>query len=173
MITLNLNNKNHELNITNDGKHTVLEEVYKEEFSFWGKYNPEWQHFVPMSDYFDKLNDLELDIMLIPREDSYFNRCKSNLKFLEASMLEIPVIAQGFTDGKSPYENDKEYLLLASNKQEWVDKTLKLINSKDLRIKLGKMAKDYVLKNYNIKDYAINYQELYNQYVYYKKNNNK
>ena len=42
--------------------------------------------------------------MLIPRGENYFNRCKSNIKFLEASMCEIPVIAQSFTTNDSPYD---------------------------------------------------------------------
>ena len=62
-----------------------------------------------MIDYFDTLNDLELDIMMIPRKDNYFNKCKSNIKFLEASMCEIPVITNYFKD--SPYEKDGDYVV--------------------------------------------------------------
>jgi glycosyltransferase involved in cell wall biosynthesis len=128
-------------------------ELYRPEFDFWKQYNPEWHSFVAHPDYNSKLNDLKLDIMLIPRFDSYFNRAKSNLKFLEASMCEIPVIAQSFSDGLSPYEvneSDRQYMLLASSTDDWIEKTLSLIDNKEKRLEMGKMAHQYVLKEYNI-----------------------
>lgn len=126
-----------------------LNELYKPETEFWNQYNVEWQPFVNIQDYFDTLNNLKLDIMLIPRQDNYFNRCKSNLKFLEASMLEIPVIAQTFGDGNSPYDVDKEVVILAKTPEEWIEKTLVLIEDKG-RKKIGKKNKKYVLKKYSI-----------------------
>lgn len=135
-------------------KYTQLAvELYSPEFEFWNKYNPEWHHFCPMSEYMYNLNDLRLDIMLIPRYDSYFNRAKSNLKFLEASMCKVPVVAQSFSDGLSPYQTSKQddkYLLLANTKDEWIEQTEKLIDSKELRDKMGDMAFDYVIENYSI-----------------------
>jgi len=50
----------------------------------------------------------KLDMIIIPRSDSMFNRCKSNLKFLENSMLEIPSVCQSFSTGDSPYEENHE-----------------------------------------------------------------
>ncbi len=55
-----------------------------------------------------KLNELKIDIFLLPRKDNYFNRYKSNLKFLEASMVEAMYISQGFLDNQSPYEQNEE-----------------------------------------------------------------
>ena len=131
----------------------LLRKLYKEEIYFWDKYNIEWQPFVPMSEYFETLNELRLDIMLIPRQDNYFNRCKSNIKFLEASMLEIPVIAQGFKDGNSPYQKDivnGENGLIAITKNDWKKHIKYLIKNKQQRLIIGKNAYHYTLKNYNI-----------------------
>lgn len=131
-----------------------INNAYREEMKFWKNYNVELHHFVPQNEYNEALNDLELDIMLIPRHDSYFNRAKSNIKFLEASMLEIPVIAQGFQDGKSPYQgNDGEYLRLAYTSDDFINHTEELIESKEQRRALGKQAKEYVLANYDINDH--------------------
>lgn len=127
------------------------------EIAFWNTMNIEWQHAVNMADYFQTLNNLELDIMLIPRADNYFNRCKSNVKFLEASMLEIPVIAQGFADGKSPYQVDKEdadHLLIVNTEEDWYIAIDKLVASKSLRRSIGSKAKKYVTRKYNIKKTA-------------------
>jgi glycosyltransferase involved in cell wall biosynthesis len=117
--------------------------------------NIEWHHAVPLADYMDKLNDLRLDIMLIPREDNYFNRCKSNVKFLEASMCEVPVIAQGFPDGNSPYQGvDEKQLVICNTIDEWSVAVNALILDKSRRTEMGKSAKKYVLENYNINNNA-------------------
>ena len=114
----------------------------------------EWQPNVPMKDYSETLNNLKLDIMLIPRYDTYFNKCKSNIKFLEASMLEIPVVASSFPSG--PYEEIEqgETGYKAKDINEFKKYTEKLINNKELRRKIGKQAKEYVLSKYNIEDNA-------------------
>jgi glycosyltransferase involved in cell wall biosynthesis len=127
---------------------------YKPEYEFWMSYGVEWQPFVPMRDYIETLNSLKLDLLLIPRSDDYFNRCKSNLKFLEASMLEIPVVAQGFEDGNSPYQDpeDSKHMKVVVDNSKWLDEILPLLESKDLRHEQGKKAREYVLKRYNIKD---------------------
>lgn len=133
----------------------MVQSFYQEEYKFWESLNIEWQPFVEQADYNDTLNKLALDIMLIPRADNYFNRCKSNVKFLEAAMCEIPVIAQGFPDGKSPYEvnpDDAKHMIIIKNPEEWVEMTEALIKDKDLRRSIGKEAREYVIKNYNINE---------------------
>lgn len=126
--------------------------------------NVEWQPFVDFDMYYDKLNELALDLMIIPRADNYFNRCKSNLKFLEASMFEIPCICQSFPDGKSPYEvnsEDTKHLILATNTNDWIEKIEDLIKDKDKRTQLGINAKKYVLDNYNIENKAYLWEKAY------------
>ena len=138
------------------------EEVHKREYSFWDKLkNIEQVPWCSMENYFDTLNELKLDIMMIPRADTYFNKCKSNIKFLEASMLEVPVITNYFKG--SPYENDKDNLvMIKDNKTEtWLTELDKLIKDKELRRKIGKEAKKYVLKNYNINNKAHLWEDAY------------
>lgn len=143
----------------------VVVPAHKKDYEFWeGFKNLEWTPLVDMKDYFDTLNNLKLDLMLIPRADRYFNRCKSNLKFLEASMLEIPVIAQGFTTGDSPYQqnpSDQEYMEIVVDNKDWIEKINFLINHKEDRRGMGKRAKEYVLKNYNIEDKIHLWEEAY------------
>jgi glycosyltransferase involved in cell wall biosynthesis len=134
-------------------KDTYTRNLYKEEYKFWESVDVEWQPLVPMEEYFDTLNNLKLDLMIIPRADNYFNRCKSNVKFLEASMLEIPVIASGFPDGKSPYEvdpEDAENLVLIKDVKDWIPKIEEMIVDKKKRVALGKKARKYVEEKYNI-----------------------
>lgn len=130
----------------------------KEDYEFWNSLdNIEWQPFVPITHYYHTINKLSLDLMVIPRKDSYFNRCKSNLKFLEASLLKIPVIAQGFDDGMSPYQvnpEDTEHMEIVTDNSLWYDKIVSLLLDENKRVTMAEKAYDYVLKNYNINDHA-------------------
>ena len=143
--------------------------MYKKELEFWASLkNVEWQPFVFIEEYFSTLNNLKLDMMLIPRNDDYFNRCKSNVKFLEASILEIPVIAQGFKDGLSPYQVNKEdstVMTICTEHNEWMPKIMELINNKELRREKGKLAREYILKNYNAHTKAKLWNETYKKYL--------
>lgn len=142
----------------------ITRELYSEEYKFWDSVDIEWQPFVMAEDYYTTLNELKLDMVIIPRADTYFNRCKSNLKFLENSMLEIPTIAQSFPTGDSPYEQnpeDKNYLLLAGNQEEWIAQIEKLINDKELRREMGRKAREYVEENYSIEKNAYKWRDAY------------
>lgn len=135
----------------------MMANAYEDEYNFLESMSVEWHATVNMDKYHDKLNDLKLDIMVIPRTDNYFNRCKSNLKFLESSMFKIPCVAQGFSDGKSPYQvnpEDSKHMTIVTDNSKWIEEIEKLIVDKELRREMGKKAKEYVLANYDINDHA-------------------
>lgn len=140
----------------------LVQEIYVGEYETLNSFkNVEWQPMVPASEYYETLNNLRLDIMIIPRTDTYFNRCKSNLKFLEASMLEIPVVGQAFADGKSPYQGDGDMMLLAHDTQEFVAQIERLIVDKELRRETGRKAREYVEEKYSIDNCAHLWEEAY------------
>lgn len=141
----------------------VVERTYKKEFAFWDSLpNLEHVEWVEIKDYPKALNKIRADIMIIPRKESYFNKCKSNIKFLEASMCEIPVVAQSFSTKDSPYDGLPEDICThADNVLEWREKLEKLISDKELRRTLGMRAKQYVLDNYNIKTKYKNWVSFY------------
>lgn len=144
----------------------IVKELYYSELELVEKIQDkiEWHGFVDHELYFDYLNDLRLDIMVIPRADNYFNRCKSNIKFLEASMYEIPVIAQGFPDKQSPYQQDPEdaeHMIIANNEDEFVQAIQELTENKEKRVTMGKKAREYVINKYNIADKAHLWKEAY------------
>jgi len=152
------------LSIPPKGENDIYKELYSEQYAYWSSVNIEWHPFVKVDEYYKVLNELKLDMVIIPRYDSYFNRCKSNLKFLENSMLEIPTIGQSFPTKDSPYEVNPEaakHLLLASNTEEFISQIEKLIANKDLRSQIGKDTKKYVLANYTISKNAYKWSEAY------------
>lgn len=144
----------------------MLREIYAGEYATLESFkNVEWHPMVEAHLYYETLNNLKLDIQIIPRKNTYFNRCKSNLKFLESSMLEIPVIAQAFSTGDSPYQQnpkDKDYLLLADTQEEWIAQIDKLIADKELRREMGRKAREYVEEEYSIANNINKWEEVYN-----------
>lgn len=136
--------------------------VFNEEYTFWNSIKKQQFPWCKRADYNKTLNEERLDIMLIPRKDNYFNRCKSNIKFLEASMCEIPVVAQSFSDG--PYEEITEDMgVLIKDNSKWKEEVERLINDKKLRREMGKKAREYVIKNYNINDHYSEWDNAYKQ----------
>jgi len=138
----------------------MVRKAWKKEIAYWDSIKCEWHPPVPVKDYMAKLNDLKLDIMLIPRLDSYFNRCKSNVKFLEASMCGIPVVGQGFDDGKSPYQKD-EHITVAFDENDWREKVYDLVNNKRKRDTIGANARQYVIDNYDINNHKHEFRDAY------------
>jgi len=151
----------------NDNPTKLMREIYQGEYAILESMkNLEWVPLVPVEEYYSKLNSLKLDLQIIPRQDNYFNRCKSNIKFLESSMLEIPCVAQGFPDGKSPYQvnpEDSKHMLIAQTSEEWIEKIEELIADKDKRRKMGKEAREYVEENYDISRKCNLWEEAYGQ----------
>ncbi|AUI67103.1 MULTISPECIES: glycosyltransferase [Glaesserella] len=90
----------------------------------------------------------ECDISIAPLENSITNHAKSNIKYLEASILKIPSICsplQSFTDVVIHNKNG----LLANSDKEWYECFIKLINSRDLRKCLAEQAYTDVNKGYS------------------------
>lgn len=147
----------------NRKQNPIVESIYRDEYKFMDSVDVEWHAAVNADLYYDKINSLKLDMMIIPREDNYFNRAKSNLKFLEASMFEIPVIAQGFADGKSPYQKpeDAEHMVIVTDNSQWIPEIEKMIADKDGRREQGRKAREYVIENYSIDKHAHKWEEAY------------
>lgn len=144
----------------------MIRELYHDEFKIMEEMEKwiEWHGFTDFEHYYDTLNGLKLDIMAIPRADHYFNRCKSNIKFLEASMFEIPCVAQGFSDGLSPYQVDKDdarHMIIANDQDEFEAAIRELAMDKDKRQRIGRAAKEYVLSKYDINNTAELWQNAY------------
>lgn len=143
-------------------KNPEVTKHFESEYDFWDSLDMEQIPWCPIEEYPTKLNEARLDIMLIPRRENYFNKCKSNIKFLEAAMCEVPVIAQSFPN--SPYEelNPNIGILVKDN---WREKIDELIENKALRRQIGKNAREYVLEHYNIEDNAYKWAKEYNKLI--------
>lgn len=111
---------------------------------------------VPASVWPNILATLNADIAIAPLEKNYFNKFKSQCKFLEYSINRIPAVYSGWfykdvEDGKNG--------LLANNEKEWVDKISYLIENAKERKQMGMNAFGYVINNKNIMDYLSKWEQ--------------
>lgn len=95
----------------------------------------------------------EYDIALMPLEASIFNDAKSNIKYQEASIFGIPSIVspcadfvEAVTDGVDGF--------IAHNSAQWHSAILKLAASHELRVAMGKKARQNVLARYGYQHVA-------------------
>lgn len=111
---------------------------------------------VKFADYPKKLAEIALDISVCPLEDNEFNRCKSNIKWMESSLSGAAVVASKVY----PYEYSIEHGktgYLATSENQWVKHISNLIENEDKRKEIVANAKKVILEKYNIdKDETIN-----------------
>ena len=145
--------------------------------------NVEFNHIGWKSEYFDHFNDsqqkmifgtsgykefpkflagLGIDILIAPLIDDDFNKGKSNIKWMEAAMCEIPIIcsdvypySNSITQGHDGY--------LAKTTSEWIKYFTLLIENKQKREEIGKNAKETVLKNYDVQKFLPKYVEVFEE----------
>lgn len=96
----------------------------------------------------------KLDIGIAPLEDTEFTRGKSHIKWMEYALRGTPVIAskvypyyKKIQGTETIIEGQTGYLATTSN--EFKRKLLKLIQDKDLRIKVGNNAKEFVVDKWH------------------------
>lgn len=103
----------------------------------------------PITDYEGYLRLLaECDINLAPLEPGIFNDCKSNIKFIEASLFAIPSICSprtAFRDMIVSGDNG----FLAETVEQWRACLTSLVGSDVVRVTMGRRAKQTVLLRYS------------------------
>lgn len=97
------------------------------------------------------------DIALAPSSPSKFHRAKSDLRFIEAAALQIPVVA----DPKlyKRVENRKTGLL-ASNPEQIYNQISLLIERPELRAQIGRNAFEYVERERNIETASLAWRDV-------------
>lgn len=131
----------------------------------YGGFRPKWLKDHPnidfkrvswhISKYPQELADLNIDLALAPLRDSEFNRCKSNIKWIEWSSIGVPMIGSNV----EPYKNTNGSIILTDNYVDDFTDTLKNnIGSIDKK-KWGLKLRKECLKNYNIKNESKNVLE--------------
>lgn len=120
---------------------------------------------VPAFDTFPHLmSEQAWDIAIAPITDEPFNHSKSHIKWMEYAMYEIPCIASNVypyresIQGTDVIVNRETGILSKDN--EWYDNLKLLIDNKDLRLQIGKNAKEYVTKEWHIKKHIYKWKDV-------------
>lgn len=117
-------------------------------------YNIETMLGVEFNAWPQRLNGLALDLALAPLRDTPFNRCKSNIKFLEYSIAKIPgvysptVYNPPFGGGHTPFDGNLGHI--AFNEDQWYRCIKNMILSKELREDITNKAYAHVTRRYNL-----------------------
>lgn len=105
------------------------------------------------ADFVNFFQRQEADIFIAPLVDNLFNRCKSEIKFLEYSTLGSATVASNL----EPYNNiirNGENGFLANNLAEWEAYLTQLIEDRDLRYKMSLNAQQTVRDDWLISNNA-------------------
>lgn len=87
------------------------------------------------------------DIVLAPLEENLFNRCKSDIKFLEYSICGYPGIYSNVGPYKESVKDGVTGILTGNTTNEWVAAMERMIEDFELRETLAKNALKYVEEN--------------------------
>ena len=104
------------------------------------------------------------DIGIIPLVNTEFNKCKSELKYIEFTALGVPIVASDVDAYKDTIEEGVTGFL-ANNEDEWVNKLSMLIEDPKLRNGILNNAREDILKNYNLKSRAKQWDEIFKNLI--------
>lgn len=86
------------------------------------------------------------DINLMPLEDTFFHRCKSENKWMEAALVKVPTVGT-FNAEIAGATNPGEDILLCRTQKEWEENLAYLIEHPDARREIAEKAYEYVIHN--------------------------
>ena len=89
-----------------------------------------------------------IDIAIAPLEQNLFSEAKSNIKFIESAMLEIPLIASPLKEFSNVIKSG-ENGYIADTQADWENALIELIENHEKRKEIGKRAKETVLNLYS------------------------
>ena len=120
--------------------------------------------WLPIEIYPYKFKTLGIDIGIAPITNTEFSTCKSEIKWEEYSALEIPCVASNIP----PYNlniDDGKTGFLCKDKDDWYETLCELVESKELRDKIGIQARKRIESVYDISIGVKQYESAYNSLV--------
>ena len=132
-----------------------------------------WTKDVANYKYMEHYN--EIDVLLVPLQDNDFNSCKSELKFVEAGMMNVAVVASNFgpyTIGSTNFFekggkiNENGNCILVDNNRahkDWAKAVEKLVKNPEYITMLKNNMHQHVLENYDINKVTAERAEWYKQ----------
>jgi glycosyltransferase involved in cell wall biosynthesis len=111
----------------------------------------------------ERLAAMQLDLVLVPLVHDDFNRCISNLKFLEAGYLGLPGVYADLDPYQSTVTAGVDGLLASASTTSWVECASQLIRDDRLRIEMGLRAREKVLQEFMLDHSNVGWDKLLNE----------
>jgi len=126
-----------------------------------------------ISDYRTYLYSLKtsgIDFAIAPLKDNLFNRCKSNIKFLEYSICGIPGIYSNVKPYTDIVKDRKTGIIVNPNSSDnWHEAMKLIILDKNLRENIARNCYEYVNKHWLLQDNFTKWFEVYSSLMKNKK----
>ena len=104
------------------------------------------------------------DIGIMPLEMDEWSRSKCGMKLLQYMALEIPSVATpAGVNAEIIQENENGFTALTE--EEWIEKLSRLIQDKELRLRMGNLARSTVVEKYSVKTWFPRLLELYRRFA--------
>ncbi|SFJ73288.1 Glycosyltransferase involved in cell wall bisynthesis [Desulfomicrobium apsheronum] len=138
------------------------------EFIFWGCAGTRLAKLgrvIPFDDsyasFLKSLGKIHFDIGLAPLADNAFNRCKSNIKWLEYSAHARTGIFSDLEPYRESVEHGKTGMLVGDDPKEWFEALEYLISNPDQRKAMGRAARKDAFARFGLSKGVHRYLELY------------
>ncbi|VEB45135.1 N-glycosyltransferase [Chromobacterium violaceum] len=145
----------------------VLQRIYNEyagqvKFVFWGQVPESFvgikdvrkvQEFVGYNEYLTELAKLNIDIGIAPLTDSEFNQSKSDLKWMEYSIVGAASVVSD-VPSYAGLKDSGLAMVAANTEQAWIEAISKLIDDPELRTRQAAAARKHVLEHRLLEDHV-------------------
>lgn len=125
-----------------------LQQTWKWNFIGWNAWtlkdvlpNHTFHGGLPFYDFYRHYGQLSPDIVVVPLKDDTFNRCKSNIAWLESTLAGAAVVAPDWPEWRKPGVET------FSTPEEMAEKILKLTKDKSLILKNRELSLEYIRNN--------------------------
>jgi glycosyltransferase involved in cell wall biosynthesis len=105
--------------------------------------------FIPWSDKSEVEDLMKIDIGIMPLPDDEWSKGKCGFKILQYMSLNIPSVSSAVGANKEIVRNG-ENGFLCSNDQEWFKNISTLIESAELRQRIGRAGRETVVRQYSV-----------------------
>lgn len=115
-------------------------------------------------EFAEDFQKIDVDFFIAPLNNNEFNRCKSNIKYLEYSSLGVP----GIFSNVYPYKEiitDGVNGLHANSSLEWEEKIRMLIENPELRYRLADNAQNFINENFLMSKNSFRWKEAYQNII--------
>jgi O-antigen biosynthesis protein len=124
-----------------------------------------YHQVVPATQYPRLLSELGADIGLAPLQDTYFNRAKSDVKYLEYSATGAATIASPVTPYLASVHETRGIVVHENTPEAWSTAIVRLVADTELRQRLATNAYEWVRRERSIEAAAGQWSAIFHEYV--------